>query len=129
LRKARVCYDHLAGELGVTVYDSLDQRGALTLRDGQLGLTDSGWSILEPLGIRIAKFDSMRREPCRACLDWSERRHHLAGAVGAALMQRMVALRWARQRPGSRVIKFTSAGERLLRSHFPTPGQSSGRSA
>src|SRR6185436_1736063 len=74
LRKARVCYDHLAGELGVLVYDSLAQRRPL----------------------------------CRACLDWSMRRHHLAGALGAAILGRCYDAGWARRVKGSRVVSFSA---------------------
>lgn len=118
MRKARVCYDHLAGELGVLVFDGLRRRQALALGDGHLELTAAGSAFLEGLGIDVAGLRSQRRAFCRTCLDWSERRHHLAGAVGASLLERFIALGWARRDEASRVVRFTTAGEDALRRTF-----------
>ena len=115
LRKARVCYNHLAGELGVMVYDALVQRGAFVLDGGGVALTNSGRTALEEIGLDPATLDGRRRVLCRTCLDWSERRHHLAGAVGDAMLARFEALDWARRAHGSRVVAFTDAGEKALR--------------
>ena len=82
LRKARVCYDHLAGELGVLAYDGLVGRGWLTDRAGSLFLTNAGADGLAAFGIDPALAASERRTFCRSCLDWGERRHHLGGALG-----------------------------------------------
>jgi DNA-binding transcriptional ArsR family regulator len=114
LRKARVCYDHLAGELGVLVHDRLAQAGAFTLDADGVQLTPAGRLIIGELGIDIAALASTRRRFCRTCLDWSERRHHLAGALGSALLARFEQLGWARRANDSRVMVFSSAGEQAL---------------
>ena len=111
LRKARVCYDHLAGDLGVLAYDGLQERRLL--RAG--GLTANGRAFCAELGIDLDALASQRRPLCRPCLDWSVRRHHLAGALGAALLERYLALGWARRAKGSRVVSFSPRGEQALR--------------
>ncbi|HTN29078.1 MAG TPA: helix-turn-helix domain-containing protein [Burkholderiales bacterium] len=118
LRKARVCYDHLAGELGVLVYDSLAQRRLLQVREGALRVTRQGEQFFRELGIDMAKLAGERRPLCRACLDWSMRRHHLAGALGAAILKRCYDAGWARRVKGSRVVSFSAGGERALRERF-----------
>jgi DNA-binding transcriptional ArsR family regulator len=115
LRKARLCYDHLAGELAVLIYEGLQHRRALLIGPRGLMPSDIGWHLLGRVGVDRVHIESQRRSLCRACLDWSERRHHLAGAVGAALMTRFIELRWAKRREGSRVVNFSPAGERALR--------------
>jgi DNA-binding transcriptional ArsR family regulator len=118
LRHARVCYDHLAGELGVMVYDGLRARGALRDGDGGLELTARGVKALAELGVDCTPVPGSRRPLCRACLDWSVRRPHLAGALGAALLKHCYEAGWARRVRGSRVVAFTPEGERLLRERF-----------
>jgi DNA-binding transcriptional ArsR family regulator len=115
LRKARVCYDHLAGELGVLVYESLARRGAFALGADGVNLTDAGRDAVRALGIDVDKLPASRRPFCRTCLDWSERRHHLAGRLGTALLDRFQQLGWAMRVPESRVLAFTPAGETALR--------------
>jgi DNA-binding transcriptional ArsR family regulator len=117
LRFARVCYDHLAGELGVWMFDQLKQRSVLSGRDA-LVISSSGEEFLDRLGVDVAQLSSARRPLCRTCVDWSERRHHLSGAVGAAILQRIFTLRWARRETGSRAVVFSSSGERMFRSQF-----------
>ena len=121
LRKARVCYDHLAGDLGVLVFDSLDRRRWLRSGGATLELTPDGKRFCRDLGIDVDALARQRRPLCRACLDWSVRRHHLAGAVGAALLSRCLSLGWARRPKGSRVVVFSEAGERALRERFTLP--------
>jgi len=118
LRKARVCYDHLAGDLGVLVFDGLDRRRWLRSGGATLGLTPDGQRFFREFGIDVDALARERRPLCRACLDWSVRRHHLAGAVGAAVLSRCLALGWARRAKGSRVVVFSDAGERALRDQF-----------
>jgi DNA-binding transcriptional ArsR family regulator len=118
LRRARVCYDHLAGELGVFVYEGLQQRRCLKTQGEEIEITRGGRQLFAELGIDIDALAAGRRELCRACLDWSVRRHHLAGALGAALLRRCCELGWARREEGSRVIHFTPPGERALRARF-----------
>jgi DNA-binding transcriptional ArsR family regulator len=114
LRKARVCYDHLAGELGVFVYESLARHGAFALDAGGVALTDHGRALIAAIGIDPLP-SAARRPLCRHCLDWSERRHHLAGALGTALLDRFQQLGWARRVPESRVLAFSADGEAALR--------------
>lgn len=112
LRRARVCYDHLAGEMGVALFDSLLKRRLIA--DGEtLALTRKGESFAREAGLDIATLKSQRRPLCRACLDWSERRRHLAGALGAALLTRMLEQKWAVRR--DRVLRFTPLGESRFR--------------
>lgn len=115
LRRARVCYDHLAGELGVLMYENLSRSGAFAVDAEGLTLTARGRTLLAQLGVAEQPGRAQRRPACRTCLDWSERRHHLAGYVGTALLERFVALGWARKVAGSRVVEFTSSGEQELR--------------
>src|SRR5437764_8081073 len=104
MRKARVCYDHLAGEMGVRMFDALMKGRHLALRDGALAITRSGTDFLADIGVDIP--DSPRRPMCRGCLDWSMRRQHLAGALGAALLERMYEVKWARRDKGTRAVLF-----------------------
>lgn len=114
LRKARVCYDHLAGELGVLAFERFQKRHFLQHGEAGLQLTRPGERFFTALGVEVARRAS-RRPACRVCLDWSERRHHLAGAAGAAFLDRLYALRWARREKGTRVVVFTPGGERSFR--------------
>lgn len=111
LRKARVCYDHLAGELGVRIYANLLRKEALMLGADGLNVTDYGQRLFQQIGINTSVLVKQRRVFCRSCLDWSERRHHLAGSLGAALFARIIELGWARRAKDSRVVTFTAAGE------------------
>jgi DNA-binding transcriptional ArsR family regulator len=118
LRKARVCYDHLAGDLGVLVFESLERRRFLRLGPDGIELSESGARFMRELGIDLESLRRARRPLCRPCLDWSARRHHLAGALGAALLERCLELRWARRARGSRVLHFSALGEDALRRRF-----------
>jgi DNA-binding transcriptional ArsR family regulator len=114
LRKARVCYDHLAGELGVKTYETLLHRGCIEEQGEELRLTDAGQRWFAELQIDVEAVAGRRRHLCRPCLDWSERRHHLGGALGAQLLQRLLQLGWAKRDPASRVVAFSARGEREL---------------
>lgn len=113
LARGRTCYDHFAGRLGVTITEALRRRGLL---DESLALTSDGrqW-LTDALG---SPFEPGRRAATRTCLDWTERRHHLAGAAGAHIATAMFARGWVRRIGGSRAVVVTSAGsenlERLL---------------
>jgi DNA-binding transcriptional ArsR family regulator len=122
LRKARVCYDHLAGELGVALYMSLQQRGAFELAGTTVGLSAEGERLIDEFGIDASAIRSQKRALCRVCMDWSERRHHLAGAVGAALLTRIIDLGWAVRDKSSRAVSFRPGGERAFRNHFALHG-------
>ncbi len=115
LRKARVCYDHLAGELGVFACESLLVRKVLSASDDGFDLTASGVDWFAAFGIEAMAVARQRRAFCRPCLDWGERRHHLGGALGTALLQRIFELNWARRLRASRVVAFTPPGERAFR--------------
>lgn len=122
LRKARVCYDHLAGELGVLAYEGLLARQFFKLgRDGLLQLTPAGRAWFAEFGIDADAVAAERRSFCRPCLDWGERRHHLGGALGKALLQRLVALGWARRADDSRIMLFTPRGEMAWRELWREP--------
>jgi DNA-binding transcriptional ArsR family regulator len=114
LRQARVCYDHLAGELGVAIHARLLARRALAPGPDGLVLTADGDRLLQELGIDMTALASQRRKFCHACMDWSERRHHLAGALGAALLTRMIELGWVRRMRGSRVVVVAPQGRVAL---------------
>ena len=118
LRKARVCYDHLAGELAVTTYEAMLERRVFRSDADGFELTRSGIAWFTDFGIDVSHLRTHRRSLCRPCLDWGERRHHLGGALGAGLLQRFYALRWGKPEPDSRVVKFTPAGEAALRRLF-----------
>jgi DNA-binding transcriptional ArsR family regulator len=117
LRKARVCYDHLAGELGVLAFDAFQRRGWLRHDEHGLRLSPDGEDLCKQWGIAMPDASS-RRPPCRVCLDWSARRHHLAGQVGAALLERCYALGWAKRRKGTRIVDFNARGEQAFRRLF-----------
>ena len=123
LRKARVCYDHLAGELGVLLYASLLQRQAFDFNDATVALSAEGERLICELGIDARLIRSQKRASCRVCMDWSERRHHLAGAAGAALLARVIELGWAVRDRSSRAIHFRPHGERAFRECFHLNGE------
>jgi DNA-binding transcriptional ArsR family regulator len=116
LRAARVCYDHLAGERGVELLNGARQRDYIA-GDEQLVLTDRGRAFVGEFGIDLARLEKGRRPVCRACLDWSERRSHLGGALGAAILSRLLEKGWARRDAG-RVVTFTCEGLGEFRSIF-----------
>jgi DNA-binding transcriptional ArsR family regulator len=121
LRHARVCYDHLAGDLGVQMLDSMKKQRLLRQRKQDIELTAEGERFLtDTLQISTDALAHPRRPLCRACLDWSERRHHLAGTLGAALLTRFTELKWAARdvTPGSRVVNFTRNGEKRFAALF-----------
>ena len=118
LRKARVCYDHLAGELAVSMLEHLAARGLVTEEGEDLSLTATGRTFMEALGLDLAELSRSRRPLCKGCLDWSVRRTHLAGALGAALLSRFYALGWAAREPGTRLVTFTPRGLEAFREIF-----------
>jgi DNA-binding transcriptional ArsR family regulator len=137
VRYARTCYDHLAGILGTELMQALIDNGLLaggdgtfhpeSARDDRLAapgfdldyrLTRDGVRELGAFGIELKSLRSRRRPLIRYCVDWSEQRHHLAGALGAALLERMLALRWIRRARSSRAVHVTDEGYRGLRETF-----------
>jgi DNA-binding transcriptional ArsR family regulator len=115
IRRARFCYDHLAGELGTRLADALVDRGLVSRADATFVPTEAGERWLASVGIDVAALRGARRSFARACLDWSERRDHLAGALGAALAARMLELAWIERERRSRVVTVTELGRRALR--------------
>jgi len=119
LRKARICYDHLAGDFGVRMLDSLVAKGAIDAIGDGLALTGKGESTLKCIGIDVGDLKASRRPLCRSCLDWSERRAHLAGSLGKALLSNFFDKGWARRTAGSRSVIFSPDGERQFLALFP----------
>jgi len=117
LRKARVCYDHLAGELGVLVLDGFEKRRFVRRVGDALQLTRNGLEFCETHGLDLDAARG-RRPLCRPCLDWSVRRNHLAGVLGAAVLEHCYAKGWAKRVQGTRVVQFTASGERAFRERF-----------
>jgi DNA-binding transcriptional ArsR family regulator len=121
LRRARICYDHLAGDLGVQMLDSMKKQRLVRASKQAIELTGEGRRFMaESLQIDTDALAHPRRPVCKACLDWSERRHHLAGTLGAAVMARFTELKWAArdEAPGSRVVNFTRNGEKRFAALF-----------
>jgi DNA-binding transcriptional ArsR family regulator len=108
LRRARICYDHIAGTLGVALYAALLEQGHVRLAEDGVALTEGGRALLDRLGIDPPH---ARRPACRTCLDWSERRHHLAGQVGAAICATVLERDWLRRRTATRGLDITPKGE------------------
>jgi len=125
LRKARICYDHLAGELGVLAYEALIQRGVVEVSTKGLRLSAAGVEWFARWGVDAGAVARQRRTFCRPCLDWSERRHHLAGSLGAAMLSRFCQLGWALRDNKSRAIRFTPLGERKFQALFKSEARDS----
>jgi len=118
LRRARSCYDHLAGDLAVKMFDRFIERRLLARRDDELRVTREGQNFFTCAGIDVDALDSGRRPLCRPCLDWSERRSHLGGTLGAAILDHVVARRWAVRDAKSRVVRFSATGEQKMAAWF-----------
>jgi DNA-binding transcriptional ArsR family regulator len=123
LRAARSCYDHLAGILGVAVYDRLValgwlSTGAAATRKKERDLTPAGASAMTALGIDLDALQARRRRFAYACLDWSERRPHLGGALGAALLDVALKKKWVARERDSRVLRVTAYGHREFLARF-----------
>jgi DNA-binding transcriptional ArsR family regulator len=114
---ARTCYDHLAGELGVRVGRALEERGLLVAAEGKrLDITSAGRTWLaDVLAIDVATVSPGRYGLARRCLDWTERRHHVAGPIGNRILSRCLGLALLTKAPGSRTVKLTRAGGEFLR--------------
>ena len=118
LARARICYDHFAGELGVAIADSLIRSGHLFLGPDGGEITERGEVFLAKLEIDVAGSRRRRRAFCRPCLDWSERRYHIAGAIGAAIADRCFEMKWVRRIDDSRALFITPTGEKELFATF-----------
>jgi len=121
LRAARTCYDHLAGSVAVLLHDRFKERGWLEdspAGDGDYDLTESGANQIESLGIDVEAVRAMRRRFACSCVDWSERRPHLAGALGAALLTLALKRKWVVRDLDSRALSVTRIGVREMGSRF-----------
>jgi DNA-binding transcriptional ArsR family regulator len=118
LRAARSCYDHLAGRLGVAFADALTARRFMVLDTEGAQLTPSGLNFLEELGLEIHSLPRSRRMFCRPCLDWSERRYHLAGRLGALFLGFCLDRRWLERRSDTRALRITRFGARQFAEQF-----------
>jgi DNA-binding transcriptional ArsR family regulator len=114
LARARTCYDHLAGALGVAVAEAMTERGLLSRADGW-AMTGAGLEWLQTLGADTRALRATRRVMVRPCLDWTERRPHLAGSAGAAVCSRLFAAGWIERIGSQRAVRLTPAGEAALR--------------
>ncbi|WP_299627300.1 winged helix-turn-helix domain-containing protein [uncultured Tateyamaria sp.] len=119
MQVARVCYNHLAGRMGVQMYRSLIARG-LVLEDGEdARLTEAGRAFATAFGIDLSQLEQGRTRLCRTCLDWSERRNHLAGSLGRAILSRMEDQGWMHRDTGSRAIRLSEKGKAAFAAAFP----------
>ena len=119
LRHARLCYDHLAGDLGVGLFDAfIKNKWMIPGPEKTFSLSRLGRVKVSTFVHDISSLEAGARPLCRACLDWSVRRHHLAGALGAAILDEVIERGWAQQRGTSRILDFTRTGEAALQRTF-----------
>jgi len=118
VRFCRSCYDHLAGKVGVLVTEGMVKQQFISKQDNSFELSDEGEKWFGVLGISVDSLKKQKRVFARPCLDWSERKHHLAGSLGAALLSRMISEGWLRRMDGSRTITVTRKGEEAFLEHF-----------
>ena len=122
LRAARTCYDHIAGTIGVALRDRFAALGWLTIfstgETETYDLTPRGVNALTTIGINVDAARDLRRRFAFGCLDWTERRYHLGGALGAALLQFACRKKWIRQQLDSRALRVTNLGRRELLDRF-----------
>jgi DNA-binding transcriptional ArsR family regulator len=123
MRRARTCYDHFAGRLGVALTDSLVKRGFVEIAEDAGVLTETGVEFLGTVGVEVELVLSRQttksgRALCRTCFDWSEHRLHLSGAVGATICSHSMTQGWTRRLAGTRALLITPKGERIFREKF-----------
>lgn len=115
LARARTCYDHLAGALGVELYEWLVKAKALKTVGEDVAIGPRGGEVFTRLGVDVGAAAKTRRRFATACLDWTERKAHLGGSLGAALCERLVTRGWIARQPGTRAVSITAAGVKGLR--------------
>ena len=118
LRAARTCYDHMAGTIAVALHDRFEQLGWMVLAPDAYDITPTGERALAVFGIDIEATRALRRRFAYGCVDWSERKPHIAGALGAALLQVALKRKWLTQDLDSRALRVTRSGQRDLQRHF-----------
>jgi len=118
IRFCRTCYDHLAGKVAVMLTDSLVNKKFIIKKDADFEISTEGEMYFKTLGIDTLQLKQQKRVFAKPCLDWTERRHHLAGALGAALLQQMIAKDWVRKTQNSRVMIVTGKGRKAFFDEF-----------
>jgi len=118
VKYCRTCYDHLAGKVGVLIADKLISQKLIELRDKTYVVTEKGNKFFSEFGLELTELQKRRRYFAKACLDWSERKYHLAGSLGNAILEKMLELDWVRRTKNSRAIVITSVGQNGLRDKF-----------
>jgi DNA-binding transcriptional ArsR family regulator len=126
LNEARICYDHLAGRLSVDLTDAFVAREYIVLDDEGAEITTAGTRVFTEFGIELPTLRSTRRHFCRLCLDWTERRPHIAGAVGAALTKRYLDLGWMERMRHSHAVVVTPSGRRGFQRIFGVDASDAG---
>jgi len=122
LRYARTCYDHLAGELAVRLLEQVEKKGLLAREDKQFILTAKGEKAFRQFGVDVDALRGAKRQFACGCLDWSERRFHLGGALGSALLAQLMERRWLLRGPTSRALQLTPQGRQGLKEAFGLQG-------
>jgi hypothetical protein len=118
LKKARVCYDHLAGEFGVALYDALTKNGYIIDKENETILSEKGSVFFRDFGVNFNEIKVNKRPICKSCLDWSERRNHLAGILGQWILNDIFSKEWASKDLDSRAIEFSQRGLLLFRKKY-----------
>lgn len=114
MREARTCYDHLAGRVAVQLFEHWLSLGILQWQADEARLGATAAEFLGSIGLDMSQLESQRRPLCRTCIDWSERRNHLGGSVGAAIFSKLIDSGWACPADGARTIKFSRHGEKAF---------------
>jgi len=120
LKSARTCYDHLAGKLGVELTKGMLNRGYIKENDQEFIVTENGMLFFSDFQIDIEQLKRKKRKFSLKCIDWSERHYHLGGALGNAILERMLELNWIKRHPKSRAIIVTETGGKELPDFFPS---------
>lgn len=118
LRRARVCYNHLAGELGVGLFDAMRANRWIAVDGRDVAVPKAGRTAFAAFGIDVAALEGDRRPLCRTCLDWSVRRSHLAGSLATAILDQVFERKWAKRVTGTRIVEFSANGERAFTAAF-----------
>ncbi len=118
IKFCRTCYDHLAGKIGVALTDSLLEQKIIVEKNNAFEISTEGEKWFSSFGINLEEAQKQKRIFLKPCLDWSERRNHLAGSVGALLLNKMISEDWLRKTKNSRAIIVTAKGEKELLRHF-----------